>query len=97
MAPITWAYEWEMNEDASLQNTTFGLKNMTMVLCEWCFHGKQKNVTFIKMVHPPDTAKLELVHSYVYGPTSVGSVGGSPYYVTFINDCTRKVWVYILN
>ena len=29
-------------------------------------------------------------------PTSVSSLGGSRYYVTFIDDSTRKVWVYFL-
>ena len=38
--------------------------------------------------------KLELVHTNVWGPAQVSSLGGSHYYVTFINDATRKVWVY---
>ena len=40
--------------------------------------------------------KLELIHTYVYVPTTVVSLGGSRYYVTFIDDPTRKVWVYFL-
>ncbi|GKE42917.1 retrovirus-related pol polyprotein from transposon TNT 1-94, partial [Tanacetum coccineum] len=40
--------------------------------------------------------RLELVHTDVYGPTSVASIGGSRYYVTFIDDSNRKVWVYFL-
>ena len=32
----------------------------------------------------------------MYGPAQVSSLGGSHYYVTFINDATRKVWVYFL-
>jgi hypothetical protein len=38
--------------------------------------------------------RLELVHTYVWGPTHVSSLGGSCYYVTFIEDATRKTWVY---
>jgi hypothetical protein len=34
------------------------------------------------------------VHKYVWGPTHVSSLGGSRYYVTFIDDATRKTWVY---
>ena len=72
------------------------LKTVTAEFCEPCVLGKQKKVTFKKIGHPPKSGKLELVHSDVYGPTSVSSVGGSRFYVTFIDDCTRKVWVYFL-
>ena len=33
---------------------------------------------------------LELVHIDVWGPAQVSSLGGSHYYVTFIDDATRK-------
>ena len=36
------------------------------------------------------------MHSDVWGPTQVSSLGGSSYYVTFIDDATRKVWVYCI-
>ncbi|GJZ68117.1 retrovirus-related pol polyprotein from transposon TNT 1-94 [Tanacetum coccineum] len=47
----------------------------------------------------PDLQKavrLELVHTDVYGPTSVASIGESYYYVPFINDSSGKAWVYFL-
>ena len=34
--------------------------------------------------------KLELVHIDVWVPTQVSSLGGSCYYVIFIDDATRK-------
>ena len=40
--------------------------------------------------------KLELVHSDLWGPAPVTSLGGASYYMTFIDDSTRKVWVYFL-
>jgi transposase InsO family protein len=36
------------------------------------------------------------VHTDVWGPTHVSSLGGSCYYVTFIDDTTRKTWVYCI-
>ena len=36
------------------------------------------------------------MHSDVCGPMPVLSLGGALYFVTFIDDATRKVWVYIL-
>jgi hypothetical protein len=39
---------------------------------------------------------LELVHSDVFGPITVPSLGGSLYYVFFIDDFSRKTWIYFL-
>ena len=39
---------------------------------------------------------LELVHSDVFGPVSVPSLGGSSYYVSFIDDLSRMTWIYFL-
>ena len=36
------------------------------------------------------------MHSDVWGLAPVRSLGGSCYYVTFIDDSTRKVWVFFL-
>ena len=37
---------------------------------------------------------LHLVHSDVFGPVSVPSLGKSMYYVSFIDDFSRKTWIY---
>ena len=39
---------------------------------------------------------LDLVYSDVCGPMEVDSLGGNKFFVTFINDASRKVWVYAL-
>jgi hypothetical protein len=36
------------------------------------------------------------VHTYVWGPTQGSSLGGFRYCVTFIDDATRKTWVYCI-
>jgi len=36
------------------------------------------------------------VHTYVCVLDKVSSLGGSFYYVTFIDDATRKTWVYCI-
>ncbi|CAA0837791.1 Uncharacterized mitochondrial protein AtMg00300, partial [Striga hermonthica] len=65
-------------------------------LCEQCVLGKQKRVSFTTTGKAPKTEKLELVHTDLWGPAPVTSLGGSMYYMTFVDDCTRKVWVYFL-
>jgi hypothetical protein len=37
---------------------------------------------------------LELVHSDVFGFVTVPSLGGSLYYVSFIDIFSRKTWIY---
>ena len=38
---------------------------------------------------------LELVHSDVWGKT-IASSGGYQYYVSFVDDFSRFVWIYLL-
>ena len=40
--------------------------------------------------------RLELVHSDVWGPAPVASYAGNKYFVTFIDDFSRKVWVFAM-
>ena len=53
-------------------------------------------MSFVKTGKENKKEKLELVHTDVWGPAQLSSLGGSHYYVTFIDDATRKVWVYFL-
>ena len=40
--------------------------------------------------------KLELIHSDVCGPIPSISLSGYEYYVTFIDDYSRKTWIHVL-
>ncbi|WCJ44212.1 Retrovirus-related Pol polyprotein from transposon TNT 1-94 [Euphorbia peplus] len=73
-----------------------GLKSADLGLCEDCIFGKQKRVSFNKGGRTLKKEKLELVHSDLWGPAPVKSLGGAYYYMTLIDDCTRKLWVYFL-
>ena len=67
------------------------LKSIDFDLCESCILGKQKNVSFLKTGRTPKAEKLELVHTDLWGLSLVASLGGSKYYITFIDDSSRKV------
>ena len=73
-----------------------GLKCVNMGFYESCMYGKQKRVSFVKTGKEKKSKRLELAHTDVWGPSQVSSLGGSHYYVTFIDDATRKLWAYFL-
>jgi hypothetical protein len=72
------------------------LKRINSDFCEHCVYVKQKRVIFFRVKKEKKSEILELVHTNVWGPTHVSSLGGSHYYVTFIDDATRKTWVYFI-
>ena len=63
--------------------------------CEHCIYGKHTRSTSPPLKRSP-VDQLELVHSDVCGPMPHKSLGGNLYFVTFIDDSTRKVWIYLL-
>ncbi|GKV47387.1 hypothetical protein SLEP1_g54294 [Rubroshorea leprosula] len=65
-------------------------------LCEACTLGKHNRLPFVARKNWRARKPLELVHSNVYGPMSVTSTGNNRYFLTFIDDFTIKIWVYLL-
>ena len=76
------------------------LSNVEGQLLETCTHclvGKQCRVSFKKPDQPRRRRYvLDLVHTDVCSMTEK-SLGGAYYFVTFIDDHSRRVWVYLLN
>ena len=83
------------------------LKQVSLEFCENYVYGKlkrvrfvrvrkQKRVRFLRVGKQKKSEKLELVHTDVWGLAQVQSLGGFRYYVTFIDDATRKTWVYCI-
>jgi len=64
--------------------------------CEGCVEGKLARQPFPTDGANRATKVLELVHSDVCGPMRTTSFGGAKYFLTFIDDFSRKVWVYVL-
>ena len=78
------------------KNLLPGLKNVDLDFCENFIYGKQKRVRLLRVRKENKSEKLELVHIDVWGPAQVSSLAGSRYYVTFIDDATRKTWIYCI-
>ncbi|KAJ0456158.1 putative RNA-directed DNA polymerase [Helianthus annuus] len=65
-------------------------------ICEGCVSGKQARKAFSKKIIWQATKPLELVHSDICGPMRTESIGGCKYFITFIDDYSRKAWVFFL-
>jgi hypothetical protein len=64
-------------------------------LCKGCTLGKYTNTSF-----PSSDSRaveiLDIIHSYVCGPMSSALLTGSLYYVVFIDDFSRKSWIFFM-
>jgi hypothetical protein len=69
--------------------------NLEVDLYEHCIYGKENHVIF-----PSGAIKerrfLELICSGMFGTIPIPSLGGSLYYVSFIDDFSRKTWLHFL-
>ncbi|KAK9100717.1 hypothetical protein Scep_024147 [Stephania cephalantha] len=66
-------------------------------LCEGCLVGKQFRKSFPKESESRAKKPLELIHTDVCGPIKPSSLGNINYFLLFIDDFSRKTWVYFLN
>lgn len=64
--------------------------------CTACIQGKQTRLPFISKQEKSTTRCLELVHSDICGPMKKESLSKSLYFVTFIDDYSRKIFVYFI-
>ena len=39
---------------------------------------------------------FSLIHSYIWGPSTIPNVFGARWFVSFIKDCTRVTWPYLM-
>ncbi|KAJ0172339.1 hypothetical protein K1T71_012312 [Dendrolimus kikuchii] len=64
--------------------------------CESCVLGKQCRLPFPKKSKRRSKEILGLVHTDLCGPMPQASFGGSRYFLTFIDDFSRKIFCYFL-
>ncbi|GLU00272.1 hypothetical protein SLE2022_176510 [Rubroshorea leprosula] len=65
-------------------------------ICEICVVSKQHRDSFSKDRSWRAKQVLDLVHSDLCGPINPTSNGGKQYFITFVDDYSRKTWVYLL-
>lgn len=78
------------------QNGVLGKVEISPIrLCEQCVLGKITKAKFGKGKHITKSV-IEYLHSDLWGPSRTLSRGGARYFLTFIDDFSRYVWIYIL-
>jgi len=65
-------------------------------VCEGCIKGKHQRTSFPKDGATSVSQLLEIVHTNVCGLMRITSHGGARYFVTFIDNFSRKIHVYFL-
>ena len=63
--------------------------------CDVCELAKSHRVSFPSNLNK-SSVPFMIVHSDVWGPSPNPTLGGSRWFVTFIDDCTRMTWVYLM-
>ncbi|KAH9669399.1 Integrase catalytic domain-containing protein [Citrus sinensis] len=74
------------NHDGSIQVLTDIQKQPSCGICVWDM--------LVKKLYRLGEARL--IKSDIWGPTKIASLGGMHYFVTFVDDYSRKVWVYLM-
>ncbi|GAA0154574.1 hypothetical protein LIER_12516 [Lithospermum erythrorhizon] len=86
----------------------YNLQNKNMVIgmpeiknegftCSSCLSGKQTRITMPKEATWRASKPLELIHSNICGPITPTSNSGKGYFLSFIDDYSRKCWLYLLS
>lgn len=69
--------------------------NMMKDKCVTCCEGKQMRLPF-QHVGERSTEPLQIVHADVCGPMEKKSIGGSQYFLLFVDDFSRMNFIYFL-
>ncbi|KAJ4774690.1 Gag/pol [Rhynchospora pubera] len=65
-------------------------------MCTDCSLAKSHKLPF-SCSNSLSVAPLDLIHADVWGPAPVVTSNGFRYYVVFIDDCTKFVWIFFLH
>nr|KYP66838.1 Retrovirus-related Pol polyprotein from transposon TNT 1-94 [Cajanus cajan] len=65
-------------------------------VCDSCLISKQPRKSFSNFTTSKASKILHVVYSDVCGPIDTPSLGGNRYFVSFVDDLSRKVWLYLI-
>jgi hypothetical protein len=64
--------------------------------CSTYLFGKQSRIAFNSSLPMRATQVLNVAHSNVCGPMDVSTYGGNRYFITFVDEFSRMMWLYVI-
>ena len=88
----------KLAEDVKIKESEEELKEMEMK-CETCSVGKQARKKFSTDVDkvPMSSQIGERIHTDICGPITPATWSGNQYFVSFVDEATRKSWIYFIS
>jgi hypothetical protein len=86
-------------KELARSNEVYGLNigcNEHLINCSICLKAKQTRKSFSRNVSHKKETLLELIHTDICGPMRVNSIGGSRYFITFIDDKSGWCEIYFI-
>ncbi|MCH88103.1 copia-type polyprotein, partial [Trifolium medium] len=65
-------------------------------VCKVCMMGKQTRNSFKSEVPSRASNQLEVINSDVCGPFEVPSLGGNKYFISFVDEFSKMMWIYLI-
>lgn len=81
--------------DGAVDGMSFSDDTTLIQNCEVCAYGKQARLPFQRS-ETQTKRVLELIHSDVMGPMETSSIGNAKYILNFVDDFSKKTFVYFL-
>jgi hypothetical protein len=69
---------------------------MPSTVFDTCLIGKQPINAFNSNATHRSKKLLNVVYSYVSGHLEVPSLGGNNYFISFVDEFSRKIWLYMI-
>ena len=63
--------------------------------CKTCELAKHTRVSF-PISNKRSSHPFHLIHSDIWGPSTIPNVSGARWFVSLIDDCTRITWIFLL-
>ena len=69
--------------------------NISEFHCETCELAKHTRVSF-PISNKRSSHHFHLIHSDIWGPSSIPNISGARWFVSLIDNCTRVTWIFLL-
>ena len=70
--------------------------SLSTIHCEACQYAKHHRSSSLPRINKRVDSPFSLIHSDIWGPSSIVSKPGYRYFVTFVDDYTRITWLFLM-